>query len=390
MNFFKKNIYRLRNLSLSISAHFIVSIIFIIKKVQAKNYANKKLLLVRTDAIGDYVLFRNFIETLINSDQYSGYNFYLLGNIAFKSLALTYDNKYFKNCIWINTKKFWEKKLYRKILILKLILHNFEILINPTYSRNYFIDENLIAQLNCKTKIAFKGDNVNYNTNNQISPNKIYHTLIPSDPAIKFEFERNKEFFSKLLNTNVTLEKPKIHVDSISDFLIKYKSCIVIFPGASQKKKIWDSTNFSVVVNHILQTNNTVLIAGSNDDKIHAQRILSFVGSNTRLIDLSGKTSLPQLTELLSISKLLISNDTVAVHLAAAVGCKVITVLNGQHYGRFSPYPNENLVKSFYPPQFKSFSKEDIEGKYRYESTLNINEISPSEIINAIDKININ
>lgn len=45
----------------------------------------KTLLLVRLDAIGDYVLFRNFIEILKKSERYKGYKITLLGKLLAKS-----------------------------------------------------------------------------------------------------------------------------------------------------------------------------------------------------------------------------------------------------------------------------------------------------------------
>ena len=42
----------------------------------------KSLLLIRLDAIGDYILFRNFIEELKKDEKYKHYSITLLGNIT--------------------------------------------------------------------------------------------------------------------------------------------------------------------------------------------------------------------------------------------------------------------------------------------------------------------
>jgi ADP-heptose:LPS heptosyltransferase len=51
-----------------------------------------------------------------------------------------------------------------------------------------------------------------------------------------------------------------------------------------------------------------------------------------------GNLSLPGLASTLAASKLVVANDTGAVHIAAAVGTPTVCVLGGGHPGRFLPY----------------------------------------------------
>lgn len=44
---------------------------------------------------------------------------------------------------------------------------------------------------------------------------------------------------------------------------------------------------------------------------------------------------------MLSNAVMLLSNDTSAIHIAAAVGTKTICITKGVHFGRFVPYPHE-------------------------------------------------
>ncbi len=45
------------------------------------------MLLVRLDLIGDYILFRNFIEIIRKSQKYSNYRIVFCGNIIYRDLA---------------------------------------------------------------------------------------------------------------------------------------------------------------------------------------------------------------------------------------------------------------------------------------------------------------
>ena len=71
--------------------------------------------------------------------------------------------------------------------------------------------------------------------------------------------------------------------------------------------------------------------------------IVSRVMEHARLeegVNLAGKTTLSQFIELVRGARLLIGNETSAVHIAAAVGTPSICLLGGGHFGRFLPYPD--------------------------------------------------
>ena len=57
----------------------------------SKKIAKNSILLIRLNAIGDYVLFRNFIEILKRSDKYEDFHITLLANCVWQDLALELD-----------------------------------------------------------------------------------------------------------------------------------------------------------------------------------------------------------------------------------------------------------------------------------------------------------
>src|ERR1700679_3460796 len=70
--------------------------------------SKKRMLIIKTDAIGDYILFRNFIEVVKNSVCYEGYEINLLGNRIWQDIALKYDSQYVDNFIFINSEALYE------------------------------------------------------------------------------------------------------------------------------------------------------------------------------------------------------------------------------------------------------------------------------------------
>jgi heptosyltransferase-2 len=85
----------------------------------------------------------------------------------------------------------------------------------------------------------------------------------------------------------------------------------------------------------------SVLMIGSKADRSACADIASRIGSTgtrmNRLVDLSGKTDLPSLAALLSRAHAVVSNDSGAMHLAGAVGVKVVALFGATNEQRTSP-----------------------------------------------------
>ena len=78
------------------------------------------------------------------------------------------------------------------------------------------------------------------------------------------------------------------------------------------------------------------------------------------------------------------------MHFAAAVGTPFICISNGNHFGRFNPYPKEMHIKCkyIYPDDIENnLNHLDYLEKYRYDSNLDIDSISPIKIIKALPEL---
>jgi len=107
--------------------------------------------------------------------------------------------------------------------------------------------------------------------------------------------------------------------------LLNSKPIIGIHPGCGGSALNWTYTNYSKIIDEIsLKYKVKVIITGTDRDKDLVDKILS----NTKtynFINLLGKTkSLGQLMGLLSFYHLFIAPSTGPLHLAAAIGIKVI------------------------------------------------------------------
>jgi heptosyltransferase-2 len=118
---------------------------------------------------------------------------------------------------------------------------------------------------------------------------------------------------------------------------------VVFAPGAAYgRAKQWLPERFAELAELIINERGwSVLMIGSNADRGACAEIASRIGDTgtrmNRLIDLSGKTDLPSLAALLTRAHAVVSNDSGAMHLAGAVGVKVVALFGATNEKRTAP-----------------------------------------------------
>lgn len=373
---------------LNILRFLIYKVIDLFLATQQQKTQPETLLLIRLDSIGDYTLIRNYFYFIKQSKKYRGYKITLCGNEILKDLAVTFDSNIIDEFIWLNRIKFNNNPFYKYKLLKNIYKAGFEVVIDTTFSREILYGDSIVNISRAKEKIGSTGSPDSYVVwKRNLLTNGFYTNLIPQSSKNYFEFFRNKEFFENILQEKIDLNKPQLDCSEIEINLPTNKEFAIIFPGAQVEKRRWSSTNFEAVIEHIIQNYYlNVIIAGSKIDSAISRKMVKCHISKS-CFDMTGKTTLPQLVKLISLSKILISNETSAVHFAAAVETPFICVSNGNHFGRFNPYPEEMHIKSkyFYPDDIEN-NLNDLNylEKYRYDSNLDINSISPDKILNAL------
>ena len=109
---------------------------------------------------------------------------------------------------------------------------------------------------------------------------------------------------------------------------------IAVHPGASCISKRWPARRFAEVIDAIQFPVVKIILVGTADNEKIAKEIRAAV--QAPIIDLTGLTSIGQLASLLKRCRLLISNDSGPVHIAAAMGTPVISIF-GRNQAGLSP-----------------------------------------------------
>ena len=120
--------------------------------------------------------------------------------------------------------------------------------------------------------------------------------------------------------------------------------CLGLCPGAEfGDTKRWPEENFSAVATAAIEMGKQIWLFGSTADAQITRRIVAQIPKPLRhhCYDLAGKTTLLDAIDLLSRCEQVVTNDSGLMHVAAAVGCRVIVV-----YGSTSPEFTPPLTKN--------------------------------------------
>jgi heptosyltransferase II len=104
---------------------------------------------------------------------------------------------------------------------------------------------------------------------------------------------------------------------------------IAFAPGAIHAHKNWPTERFAQLAKQILDTSRdlTIVVAGTNNDSEKAVSIVKV--DPLRIKDICGQTSIAQSAALFEHCALVVGNDGGAMHLADAMGAKVVSIVPG-------------------------------------------------------------
>lgn len=291
------------------------------QNIQLKS--NARILVTRTDRIGDFVLSTPVLEALrakfpqayLAVMTFTDNRDLILGN-PFINEAVFYDKKGSERS-WLGNIRF-ARRLAKKRFDIVIHLHA----TNRMHWVSFLAGIPLRVGWNRKCAWALTHGFADVKTQGQ-----------------KHESEYNFELL-KILDIECP-QNPKpcfvVQEDAVKsvDVLLARRGIdtpfIALNPTASCPSKMWPYYRFAELAAMLWQEyRQPLVITGGPADRAIAEKIQAL--TNVPVIDLTGQLSLAMLGALMQKASLLISNDTGPVHIAAAVGTPVVSI-----FGRNQP-----------------------------------------------------
>ena len=164
---------------------------------------------------------------------------------------------------------------------------------------------------------------------------------------------------------------------------------IVISPSASHPNRNWDTNSYIQIAEYLSEKGYKVYITGSTHirEKELAENICS--RSKNPLINLSGKTNLPQLSALIERAELLLSPDSGPAHIATIVNTKVVGLYAISNPERTGPYHSIYSCVSVYKELIEEEMNTEIKN-IKWGSRLKghdlMSKISVEDVITSINQ----
>lgn len=114
------------------------------------------------------------------------------------------------------------------------------------------------------------------------------------------------------------------------------KPFVVISPGAKSHVKRWPLRNFARLADMIKKGfGYDVVLVGDKNDRVVIERIL--FNMRTAPLNLIEKTNIPELAHIIKKSSLVITNDSAPLHIASAVGARILTFFGPTDEKEYGP-----------------------------------------------------
>ena len=330
MNLFKPYLVIIKSLS-----YFLFDCVALWKTPSPQKNQLEVVLLIRQDAIGDFVMWLDTAKEYRKLYPPDKYRIVLVGNVLWFDLAEGLS--YWDEVLAVDVKQFKTFSRYRRNILRQVRSLGAQIAVQPTFSREFYHGDSLIRASNALQKVSSVGDMSNRNWLKKTIADSWNTELIPASTQIMTELERNAEFFQGLSRKLYKAKYPKLKLScTATSTNWKTRDYYVLFPGVSTALRKWPVEYFAEIANRIYDTTGLDgILNGAPNEKSLAKSIqdLSKVP-----LEWAG-TRLGELPALLKYAKFVVSGETSAVYLAAAVMTPVICVLGGAYFGRFLPYP---------------------------------------------------
>lgn len=334
----------------------------------------KKILLIRTDRLGDVILSTPAIKNLRN--------FYPDAHIAFATRPYTKEilegNPYLDEIILYDKDKKHKSIISSIKFCLELRKKKFDVvfILNPTVRANLLtFFATIPIRIGLNRKIGALLNHPIQDTKGEGKKHELEYTLDILKAAgirittkdIYFPIKENSELKIKKLLTQYGLENHNF---------------AVLHPSASCPSKIWPQENFIKLAKLLRERMNLkIVIISAEKEKTVSEKLANEKG----VIDFRGILTISDIASLLKQAKIFISNDSGPVHIAASVNAPVISIIGRSKPG-LSPNRWKPLgEKSFYVHR-ENFCQECLAHQCQ-KGFLCLKSITPEEVFELADTV---
>lgn len=308
------------------------------KSAKKYSYNTKDVIMLRLDMIGDCTMFTSTAAAIRNFYKDRKMTMLCLSTtrFVFESLGV------FDRIITMDFKA--DDVDFEKLdsLIEQLRENEYDILLQPQTSKFPAADI-IAAAIKCNMRIAIETKPGNSKLEWIESVNFLYDKFIPYPCGDVSEFDYYKAFAVGLGIKDFKIACPTLKYKRQNFIEGKY---FVLYPGGTFGQKFWPAEYYAKISEYVYKkTGFLVVLLGVAHEQWVADNVKKNLNAVTAMstIDLTGRTSIGDVIDIIGNAEFVISNDTSGAHIACAVKTPCVVIVGGWHYNRFFPYHIEDI-----------------------------------------------
>ncbi|HEX6042881.1 MAG TPA: lipopolysaccharide heptosyltransferase II [Pyrinomonadaceae bacterium] len=151
------------------------------------------------------------------------------------------------------------------------------------------------------------------------------------------------------------------------------KSVVAICPGSiNSRAKRWPAESYAALADRLIEDGRGVVLIGSKDEIEVTDEVTRRM--RNRPVVLTGKTTLGQITAVLGLVDLVVTNDTGPAHIAAALGCPTIVIFGPTNPFTTRPFsPKAEIIR--HPPDCAPCMLRDCPIDHRCMTAITVDEV---------------
>lgn len=294
------------------------------------------LLAIRMDGIGDMVLFRNSLDDYGEAFGIPRAQITVLGCKSWASVAPKLFEGY--RAVFIDEHKYARNLFYRVWINQKVRRLNVAITVVDAYFRRAMMADSL-ARVAGAPRTIVTLPYINSDTRAEYNWYLSQVTeVLDTGPYPRHEIERHAAFTARFLGARPEPKAPRLDWREMSPPVATDRPYAVLNPGSNEYGRRWPLAHYIELAGRLNAKGLRVVFAGKADERA-SEEMIAGAADGDAVVDLTGRTDLPGLFDLMKHARLVVSNDTGPAHVAIGLGAPTVVIVGGGHFGCFVPYP---------------------------------------------------
>lgn len=294
------------------------------------------VLVVRMDGIGDMMLFRQSLDHYAEAFGVDKADITVLGCDSWKPIAGNVFDGY--RVVTIDEHAYARKLMYRFRVNLMVRRMAPAVTVCDSYLRRAMMADSLVwASAAERTVVSMPYVNEPTRAEFTFYLSQV-DEIIDTGPYPTHEIVRHFRFVSEVAGKTIQPVSPRIDWPERKQAIAAGEPYAVINPGSNEPGRRWPFASYVAVAEKLLAMGWHVVFVGTRDERWDAA-LLDDIANRSGVSDMSGRTTLPELMDIMNNAGLVISNDTGPAHLSIALGTPTLVIVGGGHFTSFVPYP---------------------------------------------------